>query len=309
MSVIKVEGIAFARFQAPDLGQMRQFLKDFGLKCFEQDGKLYARGTDGAPFVHVTQRGEARFLGLGFCARSRADLDILAKQERVLVEASDAPGGGIVVHLSDPDGFSVEVVAEQNCDSPGPLSPENLCNSIREHRRISEPVRLEHTPSHVHRLGHAMIMVSNFTKSAQWYRETLGLIVSDQVEVEPGSPVGAFMRLDRGSTPTDHHTIAILERPEGPGFSHVAFEVEGFDDLMKGHTYLKERNHKHAWGIGRHKMGSHIFDYWKDPWGHEFEHWTDGDLCVADDGMGTGSIEDLLGTQWGPRHHLLSGTV
>lgn len=30
-------------------------------------------------------------------------------------------------------------------------------------------------------------------------------------------------------------------------------------------------------------MGSQIFDYWKDPFGNELEHWTDGDLFTAAD--------------------------
>ena len=28
-------------------------------------------------------------------------------------------------------------------------------------------------------------------------------------------------------------------------------------------------------------LGSQIFDYWRDPWGHTVEHWTDGDLLDA----------------------------
>ena len=35
------------------------------------------------------------------------------------------------------------------------------------------------------------------------------------------------------------------------------------------------------WGIGRHVLGSQLFDYWYDPDGMEFEHYTDGDLFTA----------------------------
>lgn len=307
MSVIKVEDIAFVRFQVPDLGEMRNFLEEFGLKCFEQGGKLYAKGTDGAPFVYVTEKGEKRFVGLGFQASSRADLEVLAQHEGVSVQAADTPGGGYFVRLADPDGNVIDVMAEQEFGPAEPLSPETPFNSLNERRRLRAPVRFAPAPSHVRRLGHAMIMVGDYVASSTWYRERLGLIPSDQVEVEPSAPIGAFMRVNKGDVPTDHHTLAMISPPDGPGFGHAAFEVEGFDDLMKGHSYLKERKRDHAWGVGRHKLGSQIFDYWRDPWGHEFEHWTDGDLHIADDPTGTGNIEDLLGTLWGPKHPLLAG--
>lgn len=306
MSVINVEDIAFVRFQAPHLPVMRKFLEDFGLKCMEQDGKLYARGTDGSPFAHVTEEGVKGFVGLGFRASSRADLELLAKHEGVSVEAADTPGGGYVVHLTDPDGLAVDVVAEQAFDAAEPYPPETPFNSLGVRRRFSEPVRIDPAPSHVRRLGHAMIMVGDYVKTSAWYMELLGLIPSDQVEVEGNIPIGAFMRVNKGDIPTDHHTLAMVTGPDGVGFGHAAFEVDGFDDLMKGHSYMKERDYVHAWGIGRHKLGSQIFDYWNDPWGHELEHWTDGDLYTATDPTGTGTIEDLLGTLWGPKHPLLA---
>ena len=305
MSIIKIEDIAFVRFQAPDLSKMRIFLEEFGLTCFEQSGTLYARGTDGAPFSHVTEKGESRFVGIGFRARSLAGLRVLAEHESVPVQAANTLGGGYFVRVSDPDGNLVDVVAEQAWGSADAPAPEIPFNSVRERRRFRTPVRFAPAPSHVRRLGHAMLMVGNFASSSAWYEDRLGLIASDRVEVEANTPIGAFMRCDKGETPTDHHTLAMIQPPNGPGFGHAAFEVSGFDDLMVGHSYLKERNREHAWGVGRHKLGSQIFDYWKDPWGHELEHWTDGDLHVAGDPTGVGNIEDLLGTVWGPKHPLL----
>ncbi|MBP7335705.1 VOC family protein [Niveispirillum sp.] len=307
MSIIKVEDLAFVRFQVPDLAEMRKFLEDFGLNCAEREGRIYARGTDGAPFLHVSQKGESRFIGLGFRARSRADLDLLARHEGVPVQPADTPGGGYLIRLTDPDGHLVDVLAEQSFNPAEPLAPQAPFNSLGERRRLSVPVRIDPAPSHVRRLGHAMIMVGDYAMSSAWYRERLGLIPSDQVEVEPNVPIGAFMRMDKGDIPTDHHTLAMVASPGRPGFGHAAFEVDGFDDLMKGHSYLKERNREHAWGVGRHKLGSQIFDYWRDPWGNELEHWTDGDVYTAADPMGVGTIDDLLGTLWGPRHPALTG--
>jgi hypothetical protein len=57
MAVIRIEDIAYVRFAAPDLSVMRGFLDDFGFEAFEDGGRLYGRGRDGRPFVHVTEPG------------------------------------------------------------------------------------------------------------------------------------------------------------------------------------------------------------------------------------------------------------
>lgn len=67
MAIIKVEDIAHVRFAAPDLALMRGFLGDFGLSCFEEGGRLYGKGSDGRPFVHVTEPGRQSFSRSG-CA-------------------------------------------------------------------------------------------------------------------------------------------------------------------------------------------------------------------------------------------------
>jgi hypothetical protein len=46
-------------------------------------------------------------------------------------------------------------------------------------------------------------------------------------------------------------------------------------------------------------LGSQIFDYWRDPWGHTLEHWTDGDLMTASWGSREATLQDLAGVQWG----------
>ncbi len=172
--------------------------------------------------------------------------------------------------------------------------------------RLNAPKRLAKGPAHVKRLGHCVLNVKNFRESEAWYKSRFGLITSDEINVgSPEQALGAFLRCDRGSIPSDHHTMFLLGTGK-PGFNHAAFEVADFDDLMCGHDWLKEKGRRHEWGVGRHLLGSQIFDYWRDPWGHTVEHWTDGDLLDAAWGSRISSIKDLVGTQWGPmaaQHH------
>ena len=109
----------------------------------------------------------------------------------------------------------------------------------------------------------------------------------------------AFMRCDRGDTHVDHHTLVCAGTGE-PGFNHAAFEVADVDDIMLGHQHLSGRGYEHAQGVGRHLLGSQIFDYWRDPWGNMVEHWTDGDLLNASTPPASHTIDAALSSQWGP---------
>ena len=306
MSLICIEDIAHVRFTAPDLPAMAEFLREFGLDIVPStDGVLYARGCGPAPFIHATAAGAPGFAALGLRAASTADLQRLASEEGARIEPLDAPGGGNVVRLFDPDGNQVEVVAGQAPASPLPARPEPTRNTAHGRPRLRDRVRLCAGASTVVRLGHAVLGVKDFRASEAWYKSRFGLITSDEIEVAPGAAIGAFLRCDRGVTPTDHHTLFLLQSPDAPAFMHAAFEVANVDDLMLGHAHLKAAGRKAAWGVGRHILGSQVFDYWLDPWGHELEHWTDGDLFTAADGSHKATLQDLLGVQWGAEHPLM----
>jgi catechol 2,3-dioxygenase-like lactoylglutathione lyase family enzyme len=300
MSTIKIEDVAFVRFRAPDLGEMRRFLEDFGLTAAgEEPGRLFMRGAGGAPFVHVTEEGEAGFAALGLRAASMSDLEVLARSEGLDIAPLDAPGGGFVVALADPDGHRVEVVAGQMMVEASPLPVREPWNNAVARGRLRRTKRVAAGPAHVVRFGHCVLNVSNFRVSERWYKDRFGFITSDEIALSPEFSVGAFLRCDRGDTPTDHHTLFLMQSPGGPGFNHAAFEVADLDDLMLGHQRLKDAGRHAEWGVGRHILGSQVFDYWRDPWGHTLEHWTDGDLFTAADGSGIASITDLIGVQWG----------
>jgi len=303
MSIIKAYDVAYPRFRAPDLALMRSFLRDFGMLDAQVDeDRLFMRGYGDSPFLHVTERAPvAEFAGFGIWVNDIADLENLAAHDGVAVEDLDAPGGGKVVRLRDPDGFLVEAVAGQTKATPADQGAREAWNQFgAESPRKGVLRRVVQGPAHVQRLGHIVLGVSNFRASEAWYKERFGLVTSDEIQPVPGVAIGAFLRCDRGDQPCDHHTIFLLERPMPPSFMHSAYEVADMDDLMTGHEYLKKASYSHAWGVGRHYLGSQVFDYWKDPFGNEIEHWTDGDRLITADGGGIQSIPELLGVQWGP---------
>ncbi len=309
MPVIKIDDIAHVRFSAPDLAAMRSFLEDFGLQCFDQDGRLYGRAADGRPFVHVTETGDARFLAVGLRAVSIDDLEKLAASEGTVLQRIEEPGGGWMVRLTDPDGYGVEVVAGQAEEDRALPVPDSQVNTALDKKRLRKAVRLDPSPAHVQRIGHAVLKVRDFRTSEAWYKDRFGFLTSDEIEASKGVPLGAFMRCDRGDKPADHHTLFLAQLPGELGLLHAAFEVANLDDLMLGHQHLHAKKRKAAWGIGRHIMGSQVFDYWKDPFGNELEHWTDGDLFTAADPPQKQPMSALLAVQWGSKHPMFSGKL
>jgi len=300
--VIKVNDIAFVRFRAPDLDEMESFLVDFGLqRAARTDDTLYMRGTDDEGFVHVTHRGdEPGFVGLAFSADTVDELEELASGDEFSeIGELDGPGGGRAVSATDPNGFAVEVVAGRGPVGRLPTPTRTPRNDAVERPRLGGTVRLAAGPSHVKRLGHAVVNVIDYRESEEWYRSHFGLIASDEIAIDETRSLGAFLRCDQGERYVDHHTLFLVGTGT-PGFNHAAFEVSDFDDLMSGHTHLVGAERQHQWGIGRHVLGSQIFDYWVDPWGHVVEHWTDGDLFNDETPTHRAGLDELLATQWGP---------
>ena len=301
--MIKVKDIAYVRFGAPDLDAMEKFVADFGLvKVQRNDERLYARGTDPAPYIHVTEQGAPGFRGMAFEAADEADLEAAAGLDGAsAIEKLDGSGGGRCVRFTDPDGFEVEVVHGRELLPALPVRAAAPLNFGSERRREGRLQRVEAGPSSVKRLGHLGLMVSDFRKSEDWYKSRFGFISSDEIYLgAPDNVIAAFMRCDQGEEYVDHHTLVCLAPPGvEPGLDHVSFEVEDWDSVMVGHEHLQAAGYEHKMGIGRHIMGAQVYDYWKDPWGNVHEHFTDGDLLDASAPTTKGDPSVALGTQWG----------
>ena len=55
----------------------------------------------------------------------------------------------------------------------------------------------------------------------------------------------------------------------------------------------------YTWGIGRHLLGSQVYDYWADPWGRVHERWADTDRLNAQSGSNLLPAHEALISQWG----------
>ncbi len=302
-SIAKAVDVESVRFSVPDLAKMKAFLEDFGLSAAEdaRDGVLRMRGIGDAPFLHETVKGEPAFVSLAIRVRDADDLKALADVEGVAVEAAPGPGGGQMVQMTDPDGFRVQAISGKERVPTLIQAPNYPWNITSRRERQGTAKRVAAAPAHVVRLGHVVLAVSDMEKTWDWWLSRFGLLISDEVRAPNDDLAALFIRCDRGNEPVDHHTLNFASVPGiPPKFHHAAFEVADLDDLMVGSSHLEAKGYSHDWGVGRHILGSQVFDYWRDPWGHRVEHWTDGDLFDAHAPMNVADLPTMMGHQWGP---------
>lgn len=259
-----VSGISFVRLSAPDLGRMQAFLEDFGMVLVHRDDKrLFMRGVGDTPFLHATELGDAGVISFGYQLCNADELNKLAKlPESQGVDELDAPGGGKRLRLRDPNGLTLEFVTGQQ-------RPERLKSRVLVRGADGESRTLG--PARVVRLAHTAYMTPNLAEDIAWYQRVLGLLPTDELVVGDKS-IGQFNRLDRGDELVDHHVLFLLRGPR-PGMHHASFEVEGVDDIFFGLDHMAQRSHDHVRGIGRHALGSQVFNYWMSPFNQMHEHW------------------------------------
>lgn len=96
-----------------------------------------------------------------------------------------------------------------------------------------------------------------FTSNRRRYIDLILQIVHNAEGVD----ITTFLRLDRGAEQVDHHCFFFYQ---GPKFHvhHSSYETHDFDTQVLGHDWLREKGYKNCWGVGRHVLGSQIFDYW-----------------------------------------------
>jgi catechol 2,3-dioxygenase-like lactoylglutathione lyase family enzyme len=302
MPVIKVTDLAYGRLRAPDLDVMEEFLTHFGLtRSARTPSALYMRGTDGRHHLHVTEKGDPRFVGFAYHAATEDDLARVAKAPGAsAVEPIDEPGGGTRVRLREPNGYQIEVV--HGIQTPGPIAvPEQPMNTGTEPlRRAGQLMRLRTSPSPIKRIGHGVFGTPKLEETVQWFRDTLGFVCSDDVYAgDRTNVIGSFNRCDRGDEYVDHHTLFCVHN-ERAGMNHMSFEVPDVDAVFKDHEYITRLGkYEHMWGVGRHLLGSQVYDYWCDPWGRVHERWADTDRLNGKSGSNLLSAQEAFVSQWG----------
>ena len=125
--------------------------------------------------------------------------------------------------------------------------------------------------------SHAVINVRDLEKMLEFYSTVLGFEVSDRGPLGPDMPEIVFL----SNNPDEHHQIAMVSARQGDTagnpLNHLAFRVEGFDDVKTVHQRLTERE----MSVMPLSHGNTLSVYFGDPEGNGLEVFWDTPWHVA----------------------------
>ncbi|KAF2259031.1 hypothetical protein CC78DRAFT_525427 [Lojkania enalia] len=311
--MLELNRLMAVHYQHPNLDAIERFLVDFGLFVVKrEETRTYYRGFGPETYVYIAEQSpdeRKHFVGGILAVESVDDLHRAAQVPgSSSIEDAHSLSGGKQVVLTDPVGMKVTLVhgakmrpaSEVNEEVPGPI----LINSgtVRSRQTL---LSLEHGPSRVAKCGHYGLRVdfSKFDEAVDWYMDTFNLKLSSCLQLANGKPAFMFLHIDKGKEFVDHHTIFLCRamKPLSEATPHhSSFETDSFDTQQLGHDWLLQKGWTNCYGIGRHKYGSHIFDYWFDASGNIIEHYTDGDLVNCDTPPTYEEVQPDSIKIWGP---------
>lgn len=286
---VRIKKTSFVIYYHHDLLKAKQFFLDFGMSVcaeIEGEGEVFFQGYGPDPFVYLAKQAKDNKSSFGGAAYLVEDRGELEKASRIpgasAVLPLEAPGGGEIVTVHDPVGHPVHLVHGQTqkiIENKGLQKLE--VNFEDEKPRKGRFQRFNPGPAPVHKWGHYGVTYPQgmYENMLRWYTTYLALAPSDIV-YKDDNPITVFFHIDRGDDFTDHHAFFFKPAKLGmaPNVAHAAFEVHDFDIQQLGHDYLTSRGYELCWGVGRHVLGSQVFDYWFDTSGFMVEHYADGDL-------------------------------
>ena len=246
----RVTEIRYVGYGVPDLEAERAFYRDkWGLReVAARDGMVYfaAEGHDELYVVRLRPSEVKRVDIIALAVENRADVNALfdkvkAAGARIVFEPRDLDqlGGGYGFRFFSPDGLPFEI------------SSEVTRGTAREMRRW------EGIPQ---KISHIVMHSPDHQAAVRFFTDVLGFKVSDWL-----GDFMAFLRCNEW-----HPRVAFLPGP--PCLNHVAYDMLGVDDMMRGVSRLRKQDIEIKWGPGRHTAGNNTFSYFVTPNGFAVEY-------------------------------------
>lgn len=149
-----------------------------------------------------------------------------------------------MVRTADPSGLANEIVW-------GPL--------VEAHRPFVSPREISGFVTGDEGIGHAVLALPDADAAMRFYRDTLGLRISDFITFERmGTPVTmAFLHCN-----PRHHSLAFMQLAAAPRrLSHLMLEVRDLDDVGRTFGLCEQRGEPIAMTLGRH-TNDHMFSFY-----------------------------------------------
>lgn len=287
-----VHSIDHFALEVPSLTEAQRFFTAFGLDVASEDGHLALR-TAGRPHVwamlHEGPRKRLAYLSFNCYAEEYAPLCRQLRAQGVR-EASAGPHAtpeGAWFEDADGNTFQIRIGPKTSPDAKDANVAVQVRAGVRgvQGRRQAQRVQPR-------RLSHVLMFTPDIDRAIAFYRDALGLRLSDQ-----SRGIVAFLHGRHGS---DHHLVAFVQS-SARGWHHSSWDVPGIEDVGNGAQQMRKAGYAQGWGTGRHVLGSNYFHYVRDPWGSFAEYSAHMDYVPAGTPWPAGDHppEDSL-YLWGP---------
>ncbi|MBI4935462.1 MAG: VOC family protein [Actinobacteria bacterium] len=277
------------RVGVPDPHALGAFYDEMGLSRGASDDFT---GSDGGAVVHVEEYPFRRLLEVTAGADDESHLAAAAGR---LTDAGLAPtiADGVLRVVDPASQVTLRIeVAEPFHQPPVASAVDNSPGlTVRHNARAAGVFGTARPPR---RLGHLVIGTPDLEGTRDLLHHGLGFKVSDDM-----APIMTFLRCS-----TDHHNVALVASPV-PMLQHYSWECDDVDHVGHSATALLRTDPaRHAWGFGRHFLGSNYYWYLRDPAGSFLELYSDMD--VIDDDEAWAEVQrtpvgfEHIANSWGP---------
>ncbi len=229
----------------------------------DPDGALFLRMDEYQYRFIVRPEGDDDLAYVGWEVADERTLEAITEQLKaagVMVARGTDPEAEArrvrgLIRFQDPSGVASEVFY-------GPL--------VTFEKPFKSPRSISGFETGVQGLGHIVIAVNDFDQSLSFYRDVLGMRISDFIpfEIAPGvQPTLAFLRCN-----PRHHSIAIMQVSFPKRLDHFMLQLRSLDDVGATYDLCQNQGVPVNSSLGRHTNDQMVSFYLRTPSGFEVEY-------------------------------------
>ena len=278
-----VQALGYLELGVSSLADWRHYAQDvLGVACLDAGDALHLRYDDACWRLRLVATGEDDIRCAGFEVSSATELATLqARLEGQGVAVIDgtpaeakARGVTDLLVCTDPFGVRIELYVGDRSGEESFVSPRGVSGFVTGKQG----------------LGHMVLAGANAQQAEAFYRQGLGLLLSDHVVL---GPPGRQLTLTFLHCNPRHHTLALAPVPSPKRLNHIMLQVESFDDVGYGLDRARGAGIEISSTLGKHTNDRMISFYMRTPSGFDIEY-----------GYGGVEIDDAT---WKPdTHHATS---
>lgn len=289
-----ISNLGYVVFGVKDLSRWKSFAQDvLGFQVGDEGPDRLSLRMDDHQYRMVLERGEEDDLRVVGWQFSSAD-ELLAYVDGLLLKGFD------VKQASAQELAQRKVEALYGCDDPNGFRHEFYFGPSISSVPFRSSVLSSGFKTGLLGIGHVLVRSRDYKKSIAYYKDMLGLRVSDYIreELAPGVVADAtFFHTQTGR----HHSLATGAVPGEKSINHFMVEVLDINDVGLAYDRCLKAGYPIAKELGHHPNDQMFSFYVASPSGFSIEYgW--GGVVVDDDSWQVKTYDKL--SDWGHRRNL-----